>query len=155
MTVTAVVSPSLGVLLSCNQGNFTCAGGRVSCRCDEAVVSLAWRVQSTDTVFSAIFFDSTDNETSDGVFTAVVCDVRKIPFVDDIMVTSYTSKLNFVLMETVTVICNDNGAETSTVHLQRSRRLKGENGDTELVREHVVRFVIYKAYIAKPTNYDS
>ena len=130
MTVAAVVSPSLGVLLSCNQGNFTCAGGRVSCRCDDAVVSLAWRVQSTDTVFSVIFSDLTLNETSDGVYTAVVCDVIKIPFVDNIMVNSYTSKLNFVLMETVTVICRGNDGETSTV-LQRSRKLRGENGDTE------------------------
>ena len=125
MVVAAVVSPSLEVLLSCNQGNFTCPGDRVSCRCDEALLSLVWSVRSTPDsgtgFFSASFTDSTDNETSDGVYTAVVCDVTKVPFAGT-MVNSYTSKLNFVLMETATVICNDN-RNTSTVLLQRARRL--------------------------------
>ena len=127
MVAAAVVSPSLGALLSCDQPNFTCPGTRISCRCEEALVSLSWRIRPTPgsvPVFSASFFESaTENETSDGVYTAVVCDVTKV-LVDNIMINSYTSKLNFVLVETVTVVCDDNG-EASDVLLQRARRLRG------------------------------
>ena len=117
MTVAVVV---LGILLSCNQGNFTCAGDRVSCRCDEAVLSLVWRVYSTDTVFSASFSDQTLNETSNGVGIAVDHPICKWDLSD---ITDYcsVSKLNFVLMETVNVVCDDNW-ERSNALLQRARR---------------------------------
>ena len=120
-------SASSGAQLTCHPPNFTCLDSPVSCEC-QGEITLAWIVGLTsaapDPLFAEVFVssDSEGSETSRNGFTAVLCNVTQEP-IHGIIVTRFSSKLNFMLMESVTVECDDNQPGSATVLLQNASKL--------------------------------
>ena len=120
-------SGSSGAELTCHQPSFTCPNSSISCEC-QGVTIIAWEVRVTsaapDRLFAGVFVssDTEGSETSRNGFTAVLCNVTQDPPVHCFIITRLSSKLNFMLMESVMVECADNQG-SATVLLQIASKL--------------------------------
>ena len=102
-------------LLTCSPSNFTCPGSVVNCEC-QARTALRWTVSSQvsgEELLRETYSDITDIGvvTSMNGYTVVLCSVGTsggLPI--------FTSKLNFMITENVSVTCE--GLTTATATLQ-------------------------------------
>ena len=121
-------SASSGAQLTCDPPSFTCLDSPVSCKC-QGVITLNWIVRLTsaapDRQFAEVFVssDTEGSETSRNGFTTVLCNVTQDPPVAGFIITRLSSKLSFMLMESVTVQCDDNQPGSATVLLQSASKL--------------------------------
>ena len=121
------VSASSGAQLTCHPPSFTCLDSPVSCEC-QGEITLTWIVRLTsaapDRLFAEVFVssDTEGSETSRNGFTAVLCNVTQDPPIRGFIITRLSSKLNFMLMESVMVECADNQG-SATVLLRSASKL--------------------------------
>ena len=102
-------------ILTCSPSNFTCPGSVVNCEC-QARSALRWGVTSQMTgeeLLRETYSDSTDIGivTSMNGYTVVLCSVDASG-----ALAIFTSKLNFMFRENVSVTCQ--GLTTVTATLQ-------------------------------------
>ena len=101
-------------LLTCSPSNFTCPGSVVNCEC-QARTALRWTVtsQATGIELRETYINDRDIGvvTTINGYTVVLCSVDTSG-----VISVFTSKLNFMFIENVSVTCD--GITTATTTLQ-------------------------------------
>jgi hypothetical protein len=110
------------LMLTCDQ---PCPEIPVSCECQEALVHLIWGVGGSKLFTTPMNFQGDDVGTTlyANGFTAVLCNTTEENTTSGFVVERLTSKLNFTLLESINVSCQDN-VEHRHIWLQRLSKLQ-------------------------------
>jgi hypothetical protein len=110
------------LMLTCDQ---PCPEIPVSCECQETLLHLIWRVNGSDLFPTSMNFQGDDVGTTiyANGFTAVLCNSTEENTTSGFGIERLTSKLNFTLLESINVSCEDN-VEHRHIWLQRASKLQ-------------------------------
>jgi hypothetical protein len=112
------------LMLTCDQ---PCPEIPVSCECHEALLHLIWGVDGSKLFPTSMNFqgDAVGTTMYANDFTAVLCNSTEMNTTKGFVVEQLTSKLNFTLLESTNVSCEDN-VEHRHILLQRASKLQEE-----------------------------
>jgi hypothetical protein len=136
--VLIIVPMASALMLTCDQ---PCPEIPVSCECQGARLHLIWGVDGSELFPTSMNFqgDAVGTTMYANNFTAVLCNSTEGNTIRGFVIERLTSKLNFTLLESINVSCQDN-VEHRHIWLQKASKLFSE---LKFMEVHVTIHVLH------------